>query len=424
MRSLQSVVCTLPGYIVYFAAMLLTAAQLAVLLRLFREKHGAARIILSLLHFLIGISFLTVLLDYSYNALIEGRPEQIHSFELKRFSVPWLVYAGLEIVSFAVILLYERVFRQRRNTRLTADSIRQTVDFLTTGLLISDSDGTVLLANLKMTELCRMLTGELLSDAGSFWKYIENSAFRDYLIQTPDGETWQFAKSRIELDGKTYDQITASDMTEQYRVTKELSEKNRHLKEVQQRMRSVAAKERSLVAAREIMNARMIVHDRMGAVLLSGKYYLDHPENVKEEELLRLLEYGSYFLLGEAQQQEGDLLQEALQNAQKIGVDTDISGDIPENHAVRGLLAQAIDQCAANTVRHAGGDRLFVKITEEQGGIFAEFSNNGKAPEGPVTETGGLAALRRATEAAGCTMTIQSDPAFLLTIFIPKQVII
>ena len=423
MNSLQSTVGMPLGYVLYFAALLLTAAQLAILLQLMQKKLGMARILAALLHFLLCFFLLAFLLDYSYNAVVFATPEVLQVFELRFLALPWLLYAGLEMASAGVVFLQVRVLRRYRETRLTPDTIRQTVDLLPTGLMVSEPDGTVLLANLSMTELCRKLTGELLSDAGRFWQYVESKS-ENGLIRTADGETWQFQKSLFTLDGKDYDQITAADMTEQYRVTEELSQKNLHLKEVQDRMKTVAAKERSLVADREIMQARMTVHDRMGAVLLSGKYYLDHPENVKEDELLRLLEFSNHFLLGEVEQPENksDPMQEAILTAKRIGVAVEIFGEFPKGETAKRILAQAVDQCAANTARHAGGDLLSVAITESGEQITASFANNGRAPEGPITETGGLAVLRQTVEDAGGSMTVQSEPVFLLTITIPKQI--
>ena len=169
------------------------------------------------------------------------------------------------------------------------------------------------------------------------------------------------------------------------------------------------------------MNARMTVHDRMGGVLLSGKYFMDHPEDMKEEELLRLLEYNNYFLLGEAEQpgKKEDLLEEALRTAKRIGVTVDLRGSIPECEPARSLLARAIEQCAANAVRHAGGDLLTVRIIKDETGVSAAFTNNGSAPKGPIVETGGLASLRRAAEGAGGTMNVQSEPVFLLQLTVP-----
>ena len=421
MSSLMSVVGALPGYLVSFAAMLLTAAQLAVLFQLVRQRQSAARIVGALLNFLLCFFLLVLLLDYSYNALIEGTPDILHPFEFRLLALPWPLFAVLEVACASVVILYMRFLSRYRRTHLTPDAIRQTVNLLPTGLVISEPDGTVLLANLTMTELCRKLTGQLLSDAGRFWQHVDG--FPGWLVRTDDGQAWQFAKSTLVLDGRAYDQVTAANMTERYRVTEELSRMNLHLREVQDRMRAVADKERHLVADREIMNARMTVHNRMGAVLLSGKYYLDHPENVKEDELLRLLEFNNHFLLGQVEQQEGeaDPVREAVQLAARIGVDVEIGRALPQSEAARRIIAQAINQCAANAARHAGGDVLRVAVAEDGARVIAAFSNNGSAPAEPIRETGGLAILRTAVEAAGGTMVIQSSPAFLLTITIPLR---
>ena len=423
MTSIQSVVGTLPGYVVYFAAALLTAVLLAILLAYTRTKQAGYRSLIALIQFLISVFLLSVLLNYSYNALIEGQPEILYGFELRLLSLPWLMYAATEGMSAMAVLLHGRMLRRDRNTHLSADAIRQTVNLLPTALMISDPDGTVLLANLQMTELCRALTGEALSDAQRFIRYVGSVSDEDRLAHTHDGKAWQFIQSRITLNGREYDQLTAINMTEKYRVTKELRNKNERLREVQFRMRSVAAKERSLVAAREVMNARMTVHDRMGAVLLSGKYYLDHPEEVREEELLRLLEYSNTFLLGEVErpEREGDPLEEALQTARRIGVSVAVTGDIPGTEPARALIAQAVEQCASNAVRHAGGDRLTVVITGGDAEVSAVFSNNGSPPKGPIVETGGLAVLRRTVEDTGGAMTVRSEPAFRLSITVPKK---
>jgi hypothetical protein len=162
-------------------------------------------------------------------------------------------------------------------------------------------------------------------------------------------------------------------------------------------MKAVAAYEKSLISAREVIKARTAVHNQMGSVLLSGKYYLDHPNGMNEAELIRLLEYNNFFLLREAenQEKEADALDKALKTAQRIRVTVEIEGKLPEQESARDILAQAVEQCAANTVRHAEGDRVTVTLMETDTQFTAVFQNNGKAPEQPVTETGGLLYLRQ-----------------------------
>jgi len=52
---------------------------------------------------------------------------------------------------------------------------------------------------------------------------------------------------------------------------------------------------------------------------------------------------------------------------------------------------------------------------------FCEFTNNGAPPAGTVTETGGLADLRKQIENAGGTMCIRSTPDFALMITLPEE---
>ena len=110
-----------------------------------------------------------------------------------------------------------------------------------------------------------------------------------------------------------------------------------------------------------------------------------------------------------------------MRNAGRIGVTVQIAGTLPEQQSVRDVLAQAVEQCAANTVRHAEGDCLTVTLHETDSQYIAEFRNNGKPPEGPVSETGGLWYLRKAAEEVGGTVNVQSEPVFLLTVLIPKK---
>ena len=62
-----------------------------------------------------------------------------------------------------------------------------------------------------------------------------------------------------------------------------------------------------------------------------------------------------------------------------------------------------------------------VVIKDKGSYLTASFSNNGIPPERPVTETGGLAVLRKTVEDSGGSMSIQSEPTFLLSISIPKN---
>ena len=107
--------------------------------------------------------------------------------------------------------------------------------------------------------------------------------------------------------------------------------------------------------------------------------------------------------------------------AGSIGVVPVLSGDPPGREEVRSLLAAAIRECAANTVKHAGGDRLFVEISKDGTGTCMTISNNGDPPKAPIAESGGLLSLRRSVEDAGGQMTVKSLPVFRLKLSFPDK---
>ena len=106
--------------------------------------------------------------------------------------------------------------------------------------------------------------------------------------------------------------------------------------------------------------------------------------------------------------------------ARSVGVTVELRGPVPAKEPQRSLLAQAVDQCAANTLRHAGGDRLKVELERGEGFLLVRLTNNGAPPGGPVVETGGLATLRRAVEEAGGGMELSWHPVFELRLRLPE----
>ena len=165
--------------------------------------------------------------------------------------------------------------------------------------------------------------------------------------------------------------------------------------------------------------ARSALHNELGQVLLMGRYCLEHPDSTDKSVVALMTRQMNRFLLGESrtpEQDDPDELSRAVLLAGSIGVSVEVRGEAPRAGKVRSLLAQAIRECAANTVKHAEGDRIFVEITEQAALASITIRNNGRPPKGPIAESGGLLSLRRSAEAAGARMTVESQPAFALHI--------
>lgn len=82
-------------------------------------------------------------------------------------------------------------------------------------------------------------------------------------------------------------------------------------------------------------------------------------------------------------------------------------------------MITAMRECATNAVRHVGATELYIRVTNVQGIAGVRITNNGTSPEGPVSEGGGLSALRARVEKAGGDMEVRFVPNFELTVSVP-----
>ena len=415
-------------YVLCLASLALVLGQLSVLIRAFRQERGRRALIPAALILLLGFGICVILMDCAQSRVYSAADrERVAAFQWALFALPWAGYAAAEALSAFLLLRQIREERRYRKSHLTLNAIRQSVDLLPEGLSVSEDDGTVFLSNLRMNELCRMLTGGSLADAGKLRhrvREIGEEQNGQYLVWTEDGGTWLFTEKPFAAEGRQVSQLTAADVTETVRVIEELRKKNDHLLDLQRRMRAVSELSADMFTAQEEAAARAALHNQLGQVLLMGRHCLEHPDSTDAEMVRMTTKEMNRFLLREAEApaagnaavMDGDLMQEALLMVRSIGVQADIRGELPRDPARRVLLAHTVQECAANTVKHAEGDRLGITVS----GDTVRITNNGKPPKGPVTESGGLLALRRSVEEAGGSMSVESSPAFVLEIRFPE----
>lgn len=424
MKSLNTLYGTLLWYFLCLVSLALVIGTLSALIRTLREKRGGKARLLSLADQLLSFLLFMFLMNAGYAAI--NHTVRYMPWERALFALPWLIYALAEIIC-AILLIYIKIDRRRyRKTHLTGDVIRQTVNFLPEGIAISDGEGTVHLSNLKMEELCRELTGEVLTDAKRFTDRLSEMRMDQngqLIVPAKDGRVWLFENEPLILDEKEYRQLTARDVTDRYRIIEELREKNERLRDIQRRMRAVSELSGDMFVAEEQTKARTALHNQLGQVLLMGRHYINHPESTDSKLVYIATRQMNRFLLGEIEQPEvaqTDALAEAISMAGSIGVRVEIKGDEPQEAQIRQIIARAVSECAANTVKHAEGDGLTAELMDNGKSVFVSITNNGRPPKAEIAESGGLLALRTKIESIGGMMHIESDPSFVLTLQIPR----
>lgn len=414
------------GIILSILGMLILLGQIYLVVSAFSVKRSIPLRMSVAVQLLIGSVWFCLLLDGSFDPDYFERSRAFLPLTEWMFRSPWIIVAGIEAV-FAVVLAVSliSIYRYRRRN-LSQSAIKETVDMLPVGICFSRADGTVVLKNLLADSLCNELRGSALNDAKAFWGSVEASGeHRDQVIIVllPSGKAMMCQKSAITVDGEPYDQFIAFDSTELYRITSELREKNQKLLDIQSRMKAFGEMTARLVMTEEILRARVSVHDEMGHLLLSGKYCLDRPSESDRKKLLEMERYTHLFLMQEGEEPNDALpnsIERAVSAAREMGVTVSVSGALPTGKAVCDLIGRAIRECSANTVKHASGDRLDVRISRETQGVKAILIGSGEPPTGPIRESGGLLNLRRSIEATGGSMTVTAEPRFTLTLILPE----
>lgn len=301
------------------------------------------------------------------------------------------------------------------NEHPTASAVKESIDLLPEGIAFAGADGRVALSNLSINRLSRAMTGKPLTELGPFAEKKQ--------LTLPDGSAvYQLSTEQITADGRLWTQLIAADVTEQARVNRELQAKNDKLREINMRLVLFNRQAERLTAARELLNARMRVHNESGHLLLTCRHYLEHPESLDEAALLEALKDSNTNLLREREEEVAeDPLKDALEVARAIGVHVSIDGFMPQQIIQRKLLGAAIVECATNAVKHTDGSELRVSVRKDSGCLRCVLVTNGEAPTQQIREGGGLHSLRELIERSGGTMEVRADPAFRLTVTVPPE---
>lgn len=331
--------------------------------------------------------------------------------------------AALGVLTVFAAAYMIRLFRWRA-TRITPLSIKDSIDSLPAGIVIGDPLGAPVMVNLAMEHICVRLTGQPLRNTRRFWQTLtENSlpGSDDPLVRMPDGAVLSFRRNAITKDNVAYEQITSSDVTELYALTLSLREKNEDLNAMKRRLLRYSEDVARVTRDQEILAAKIAVHDDVGHALLSSAYYLEHPGDTDAASVLSIWRSTvSVLSCGAAQEREADAADALILAARSVGVEVDVQGTVPEENPARNLTINALHECITNTLKHTDGDRITIVIKEAPDAYIVSIRNNGRPPDGPIRETGGLRLLRQMTESSGGTMTVRIEPAFTLIITAPK----
>lgn len=367
---------------------------------------------------------------YDVCSAMAGRGELRSDIGLLIANMPTTMRLSLMCLLMFSGILRLRAVRRTIKSTITEFSIGESLDQMPMGIAFAGDDGIVFQSNNMMQDICYRILGTTLVDADKAWARIVNGDLAEGMqfqgsetpmVKTPEGQVWMFSKTPIHNDIADINQIVAVNATREQRIVAELEEKTLQLADMNKRLRNYNHIVDDTIRREELLAAKMRVHDNMGEVLLATKVLLSNDKGPATPESVLLGWKKDLSLLREEAKDEAAPTQvdRLIDAAQHFGVDLQIIGEMPEDEDVTNLICVGIQECMTNAIQHADADQLYVTINKNEMEYEVIYSNNGAAPEGPVSEGGGLSILRQAAEKMDATMDYPEDKHFTLRLRIP-----
>ena len=367
----------------------------------------------------------------------------------------WVVIAYIAAMILFDIFIIRKGIKYRQEN-FTVISVKQGLDAMEEGICFYTENGLPQFTNKYMNDVSLAISGRTIVDASGFWNdlqrgYIDKkcriiTSIDDMVIvKTPEKVC---AISNRDIGGELKEMVMV-DITSEYGTFEELLGKYESLEQQQERLKEYNKNVTQATIERELLNAKIHIHDELGEILLAAKRFIQNKDreekaakeirNIKTSEAetngapgrgdidrrtVTELWLKNLSLLGvEREQTEEDEYAEIYRAASDIGMKIEVTGELPQEGKAKSVTASAMHECLTNTFRHAGGDTVYVesvkvientKTGKNSSGYILTFTNNGKPPEGDIEERGGLKSLRKMAEDAGFDMKIETAGGFKL----------
>ena len=334
-----------------------------------------------------------------------------------------IILTGLAMVQHINLLIWQR-------HHISAMSIKESLDQMPTGICFYHPSGLTKLVNDEMTGICHALTGSMLLDAKAYWESLKEGNLQGCILKgetpiyfLPNGRVYAFEVQEMKMENKPIYEMIAADVTEEYKLTRELEEKQKQVSYINKRLKTLTDTMEYMIMSRELLDLKVSLHDRIGQSLLMTKRYLSDSQAVDSKEWMNMWQLNLRQLKNENPEEWQTPYYVAMRHTEGLGVDLEIKGELPTEEHLLSVVETALVVHVTNVIRHAGGSKAVISVgeTEDKKSYELRFTNDGKVPGHKVKEKGGLANLRRKVEEIGGVMRIDTTSRYELILLLPKE---
>ncbi len=304
--------------------------------------------------------------------------------------------------------------------------VKEGIDNLPTGLIFAKTNGVIILANKKMYDIYNVIIGEIPQNCYVFWEklYEENEHIKVLdkskkpIIVIDDTLVYTFSMDKFYLNGQELVQIKATDITELNKVSVDLIEKNKKIKEIREKIINMKNNLENITREEEMIDAKLKIHRSMGTTLASIRRFLIDEEGDLNKALktwrksIELLNKDEEFF-------ETDEFDSLINASNSVGIELEIKGAFPDAKFNKAIMWTA-RECLINAAVHGSANKMLIEFSESLDAYHVSFSNNGLKPNKEIKEGGGFMAIRKVLSEVNGDFEIHLQDDFLLRLNLPK----
>lgn len=344
--------------------------------------------------------------------------------------LPLYAFIAYDILLIVLEFIFAISFVKINRQTIGKNSVKKSMDNLPDGICFSKMDGTPLLVNRMMQDISFAVFGKMLANDLVCAKDIKNNNIkegskilqRDPLVIEAMGRTWQIKV----IPHENVRETLAYDITLEWALYQQIQEKNKQIEKMNASLKDYQINVGKYTRQKEILQAKIKIHDKIGQSLIYFKRYLDMDVKTKEDrDKLISLWMESLVMLDEKSEDPDSAksinkFKKLISTAKDIGVTVKVDGKLPTEDGDLNLLVKIVHESLNNAIRHGQAKNIWIDLGEDDVNINCRITNDGIIVHGPIIEKGGLKNIRQIIESCGGKMKTQSDSHFILDLTWPK----
>lgn len=326
----------------------------------------------------------------------------------------WWLAAFAALTAASALVLYGDIRYGKNN--ITPGAIKVFLDNLPCGICCWRENGRVLFSNVCMDRLSREITGSPPLNGNQLY-----GAVKGGMISVGD-RMWRFSCREMNFGGDILRELIASDITAEYAETRALERDKAELSRLNRELREYTIGIDETVRRREILQAKVNIHDEMNRLMLSTAAAKSGDAG-EMDRIFSLWERNALLLCMEAGDRDGAGFAGLEKLAKTLKIKIIRGSPLPGSLSAkqRSLYFIAANEAVTNAVKHAGAKEITLSFAENGSRVICGFTNSLERPAAEVRFAGGLANLARLAEKQGAGVAASAGENFTLTLSLPKN---